>query len=221
MNINILKKRNKVKNVSLNGSALAPVPVKFKVLNHKKDIYKLIIIGWVATSLLFVLLIIFQQIGFHSSLSEKENNLFVVKDNKVYSASLADDDFFKSVDLKRYFLKTWTSNAFSYDKHSYESNINNALEWMDGKSAKTFYAGMEKSNTYNQLSNTNANTLVEVDSINIQLNTGEVYFKWITYVDSKLNSKTSYKLVTDLTESERTEVNPFGYLLTNTRYFKN
>lgn len=196
-------------------------PIAFKILTHKREIYKYVLGCSLVTTLLLCIVIVIQFIGFKSALADKESQMFVVKDGKVYEAQ-KDESFARSdieIDL---FVRTWLSNAFSYDKHTYEDRINMALEWMDAQGADAFFRGSEKSNTQNRLNNSNANTGISIDSLMVtktsKLTKAVAYFNWKTFVNGDLNTTASYKLTTDIKPVRRTSKHPYAMILTNTKY---
>lgn len=193
---------------------------QFQILKHKKEIYKLVLLLCVVQTILSAGIMIHQQSSFKELLIEKENNIFVVKDHKVYAAEVD-----KSVARSKYelsnFVRTWITNGFSYNKLNYNERFSLALEWMDESSATILTNGMENSNVRNMLYNTNAYTGVEIDSININLDKAQLYFHWETYLEDQLNNAKPYKLTATIKPIIRSEINPFGLLLTNIKYFEN
>jgi len=195
----------------------------FQILTHKREIYKYVLAGWLISTFLLSAIIVFQFIGFKSALAAKENQLFVVHDQKVYEAQ-KDESFSRSEIEKDNFVRTWLSNGFAYDKHTYQTRINMALEWMAANDADAFFRGSQQSKTQNQLNNYNANTAVVVDSLKIiqtsKLSQVNVVFNWDAYLNGELNTSTKYKLISDIKPVRRTRNNPFGLLLINTQYRK-
>jgi len=195
----------------------------FEILTNKKEIYKYVLAGWLITTVLLCAVIVYQFFGFKTALAAKENQLFVIHDQKVYEAQ-KDENFSRSEIEIDMFVRTWLANAFSYDKHSYENRISMALEWMDKDGADAFYRGSEKSNTQNRLNNYNANTAIAVDSLRItrssDLSKVEAYFNWQTYINGDLNSSAKYKLISNIKPVRRTTKHPYAMILTNTQYHK-
>ena len=213
-----------IENVNQQQKPTSSAPVqKFQILTHKRDLHKLLMFGWLLTTFFLSAVIVYLFSGFNSALAAKESQMFVVKDGKVYEAQ-KDESFSRSDIEIDMFVNTWLSNAFSYDKNSYEDRINMALEWMDQEGADAFYRGTQKSNTLNRLNNYNANTAVSIDSISIDRTSegakATAFFAWKTYIAGDLNSASNYKLITGVKPVRRTSKHPYAMILTDTEYRK-
>jgi conjugative transposon TraK protein len=148
---------------------------------------------------------------------QAQNRVHILYNGKVLEAIASDRKTNLSVELRDH-IKTFHEDFFTLvpDDKQIEANITRALYMADG-SAKTAYDNLKEAGYFNNLISGNINQQVQVDSI--QLNLNSYPYAFTCYATEKLvraSSTVTRKLVTQGKVSDlktETDNNPHGFLI--------
>lgn len=207
---------------SLDVDSIAAAGKKSYVITaQKRDIVKLLLGLNMATLLLMVFAILFIIFYFQKQFKQKDNNLYVIKNDKVYHAFKESDDQRSIFEYENH-IKTFLYNGFAYNKFNFEERIEMALELLDNNNGLAFYKGLQSSNTKNRLINMNCFTEVSIDSLAVSSTgkypIGTVIFSQTTHYEDKKIPK-YYKMEAAMRQVNRTPKNGFGIELFNIKYY--
>lgn len=123
----------------------------------------------------------------------------------------------------RNLVRTFALNMFGHDQYTYKNNLNAALPLIDDLGGRRIYTAFKKQDVLGTYIKFGARTAVTVDSI--VLNTselpvrGRIYMKQTGFLGDRQSKSQPVGCSFDLTNTNRSDHNPFGMMMTHFEYF--
>lgn len=191
----------------------------FKV--EKRNTFSLLSKAYGATLLLLIVAMLWMQYNYKQLLSSKEQEVYVVRDDRVYHA-LKQEKVERDMYEYENHLKLFMHNAFAYNKHNFDERMAIALELIDHESGVAFYNGLAKARTKDRLISLNCSAEIIIDSLEVRQVAdkieGRVLFEQQTHFEDKSISK-FYEIKSELRSVNRSPQNGYGVEIFNVNYF--
>ena len=113
-------------------------------------------------------------------------------------------------------------SMFGHDQYSFKANLDAALPWIDGVGGKRIYEGFTQGQVYSNYVRYSARSVVSVDSVVVDMQhrpwSGQVYIKQRLFIGSEQKEPLPLAAKFNLEETNRSDANPYGLLITNFDY---
>jgi hypothetical protein len=123
----------------------------------------------------------------------------------------------------RNLVRTFATNMYAHDQYTYKTNLNTALPLIDVLGGRRLYADLKKQDLYNNYVKFGARTTVNVDSIVLDMSTlpikGRLYMRQKGYIGDRQSQSLPLGCYFELANTNRSNANPFGMMLTRYDYF--
>ncbi len=149
-----------------------------------------------------------------------EERVYVVSDGGTVAATLASN-YRPTIYEARNHARNFMSMMHSHDAGNYTERINAALKLVDKKIGARLYNRMKKGGILEHYTRFNSRTDIEVDSVVVDMSVEP--YKGAIYTRQRYKYDTESETIPiaadfEMIRSHRSEVNPFGLLITNFDY---
>lgn len=149
--------------------------------------------------------------------NKKEEKIYVIADNGRFTAQLTEDAVVYDFDLKNH-VRVFINKMFAYDQYSYKNHVEDALCLIDDYYGKYIYNNLKNNQVFETMGQYNCTFKVTIDSIKVDMNQRpfacEAYFKWRMYYSDQVKT-TPIAFRCKLSQVNRSEKNPFGFIINN------
>jgi hypothetical protein len=125
---------------------------------------------------------------------------------------------YEARNLVRNFMQT----MFGHDQYTYKTNLDAALPLIEGRGGRRIYDGFTRGQVLQNYERYAARNVVTVDSVSIDMNhrpwSGRVYIKQRIFIGGEQKEPLPLAAKFNLTETNRSDANPYGMLITNFDY---
>ena len=125
---------------------------------------------------------------------------------------------YEARNLVRNFMQT----MFGHDQYTYKTNLDAALPLIEGRGGRRIYDGFTRGQVLQNYERYAARNVVTVDSVSIDMNhrpwSGRVYVKQRIFIGGEQKEPLPLAAKFNLTETNRSDANPYGMLITNFDY---
>ncbi|GAA4366022.1 hypothetical protein GCM10023185_36860 [Hymenobacter saemangeumensis] len=125
---------------------------------------------------------------------------------------------YEARNLVRNFMQT----MFGHDQYTYKANLDAALPLIEGRGGRRIYDGFTRGQVLQNYERYAARNVVTVDSVSIDMNhrpwSGRVYIKQRIFIGGEQKEPLPLAAKFNLTETNRSDANPYGLLITNFDY---
>ncbi len=147
--------------------------------------------------------------------------VYVVSQTGSVAALSAGNDAhtpYEARNLVRQFMQT----MFGHDQYTYKTNLDAALPLIEGRGGRRIYDGFTRGQVLQNYERYAARNVVTVDSVSIDLNhrpwSGRVYIKQRIFIGGEQKEPLPLAAKFNLVETNRSDANPYGMLITNFDY---
>ena len=213
----IFRRKPKEKNRGMKDEVSTPYPINAS----KRDSFRLIakVYGFSIGAL--ILMMIWMQWNYKQLLSEREQEVYVVRDDRVYHAMKQESMEREIYEFENH-LRLFMYNGFSYNKHNFDERISLALELLDNESGLAFYNGLSKARTKDRLISLNCSAELIIDSLIVERQAdkvmGRVLFEQQTHFEDNSISKL-YEIQAVMRPVKRSPQNGYGVEMYNVNYY--
>jgi hypothetical protein len=122
----------------------------------------------------------------------------------------------------RNLVRNFMLTMFGHDQYTYKTNLDAALPLIEGRGGRRIYDGFTRGQVLQNYERYAARNVVTVDSVSIDMNhrpwSGRVYIKQRIFIGGEQKEPLPLAAKFNLTESNRSDANPYGMLITNFDY---
>ena len=147
--------------------------------------------------------------------------VYVVSQTGSVAALSAGNDAhtpYEARNLVRQFMQT----MFGHDQYTYKANLDAALPLIEGRGGRRIYDGFTRGQVLQNYERYAARNVVTVDSVLVDMNhrpwSGRVYIKQRIFIGGEQKEPLPLAAKFNLAETNRSDANPYGMLITNFDY---
>jgi hypothetical protein len=148
--------------------------------------------------------------------------VYVVGSQGTQAALAASPEEHTDFELRN-LVRTFAQYMFSHDQYTFKQNLDMALPLIDEMGGRRIYDGFKKGDVLGNYTKFGSRTSVTIDSIVIDGSTrpksGRIYLKQRAFVGDRQSQPMPMGCSFRLSETNRSDKNPFGVLITNFDYF--
>ena len=149
--------------------------------------------------------------------------VYVVGQSGTSEMALADSPENHTSYEMRNLVRSFAFNMYGHDQYTYKTNLNTAIPLIDDAGARRIYNDFKRQDVLGTYVKYGARTTVNVDSI--VLNTkvlpvqGRLYMRQTGFLGDRQSKSQPMGIGFELTNTYRSDRNPFGMMLTHFDYF--
>ncbi|TGE22593.1 conjugal transfer protein TraK [Hymenobacter metallicola] len=125
---------------------------------------------------------------------------------------------YEARNLVRQFMQT----MFGHDQYTYKANLDAALPLIEGRGGRRIYEGFTRGQVLQNYERYAARNVVTVDSVLVDMSkrpwAGQVYIKQRIFIGGQQKEPLPLAAKFNLEETNRSDANPYGLLITNFDY---
>lgn len=147
--------------------------------------------------------------------------VYVVSQTGSVAALSAGNDAhtpFEARNLVRNFMQT----MFGHDQYTYKANLDAALPLIEGRGGRRIYEGFTRGQVLQNYERYDARNVVTVDSVLVDMSkrpwSGQVFIKQRIFIGGQQKEPLPLAARFNLEETNRSDQNPYGLLITNFDY---
>jgi hypothetical protein len=122
----------------------------------------------------------------------------------------------------RNLVRNFMLTMFGHDQYTYKTNLDAALPLIEGRGGRRIYDGFTRGQVLQNYERYAARNVVTVDSVSIDMNhrpwSGRVYIKQRIFIGGEQKEPLPLAAKFNLAETNRSDANPYGLLITNFDY---
>ncbi|WP_208133276.1 conjugal transfer protein TraK [Hymenobacter sp. BT559] len=122
----------------------------------------------------------------------------------------------------RNLVRNFMLTMFGHDQYTYKANLDAALPLIEGRGGRRIYDGFTRGQVLQNYERYAARNVVTVDSVRIDMNhrpwSGQVYIKQRIFIGGEQKEPLPLAAKFNLVETNRSDANPYGLLITNFDY---
>lgn len=122
----------------------------------------------------------------------------------------------------RNLVRNFMLTMFGHDQYTYKTNLDAALPLIEGRGGRRIYDGFTRGQVLQNYERYAARNVVTVDSVSIDMNhrpwSGRVYIKQRIFIGGEQKEPLPLAAKFNLAETNRSDANPYGMLITNFDY---
>ncbi|MCC2548511.1 conjugal transfer protein TraK [Hymenobacter sp. BT175] len=122
----------------------------------------------------------------------------------------------------RNLVRNFMLTMFGHDQYTYKANLDAALPLIEGRGGRRIYDGFTRGQVLQNYERYAARNVVTVDSVSIDMNhrpwSGRVYIKQRIFIGGEQKEPLPLAAKFNLAETNRSDANPYGMLITNFDY---
>lgn len=122
----------------------------------------------------------------------------------------------------RNLVKQFMTTMFGHDQYTFKSNLDAALPLIEGRGGRRIYEGFTQGQVLQNYERYAARNVVTVDSVQVDLSrrpwTGRAYIQQRIFVGGEQKAPLPLGAKFNLVETNRSDANPYGLLITNFDY---
>lgn len=122
----------------------------------------------------------------------------------------------------RNLVNTFMQTMFGHDQYTFKKNLDAALPLIEDRGGRRIYEGFKTGQVMENYVRYGARSVIEVDSIRLNMNerpfSGQVYVRQRVLIGDQMSKSQPLAARFDLTETDRSDANPYGLLITNFDY---
>ena len=149
-----------------------------------------------------------------------EQKIYVISDSGRFQATKTEDAVVYDFDLKNH-VKLFINNMFGYDQYNYSNHVDLSLGLIDDYYGKYIFNNLRDNEVFDNMKKFNMMFKVSIDSVKINMNKRpyecSAYFKSKMYYSDQMKVN-PVAFTCKLTEVQRSENNPFGFIISNFNY---
>ncbi|WP_051359624.1 hypothetical protein [Adhaeribacter aquaticus] len=169
----------------------------------------------------FVVLAISAGFGFYKVTQDAGRRVYVVS-NSGSSAALAVQDDTHTPFEARNMVKGFMKTMFGHDQYTFKQNLDAALPLIEGAGGRRIFENFNRGQVLQNYQRYSARSVLEVDSIYLDMKTrpysGRVYTKQRIFIGDQQRQSLPMAAKFNLVETDRSDENPYGLLITNFDY---
>ncbi|MCC2548780.1 conjugal transfer protein TraK [Hymenobacter sp. BT175] len=122
----------------------------------------------------------------------------------------------------RNLVRNFMLTMFGHDQYTYKTNLDAALPLIEGRGGRRIYDGFTRGQVLQNYERYAARNVVTVDSVLVDMNhrpwSGRVYIKQRIFIGGEQKEPLPLAAKFNLAETNRSDANPYGLLITNFDY---
>ncbi|MCR5890572.1 conjugal transfer protein TraK [Hymenobacter sp. J193] len=122
----------------------------------------------------------------------------------------------------RNLVRNFMLTMFGHDQYTYKTNLDAALPLIEGRGGRRIYDGFTRGQVLQNYERYAARNVVTVDSVSVDMNhrpwSGRVYIKQRIFIGGEQKEPLPLAAKFNLAETNRSDANPYGLLITNFDY---
>ncbi len=193
---------------------------KLKDLTQTYSTMRLITLGSLLVAALSVLAAVAMGVHAYGSVGKR---VYVVGQSGTSQMAMSDSPENHTAYEMRNLVRYFALNMYGHDQYTYKNNLNAALPLIDDVGGRRIYTDFKRQDVLGTYTKFGARTTVAVDSI--VLNTqelpvrGRLYMRQTGFLGDRQSKSQPMGVAFELTNTYRSERNPFGMQLTRFDYF--
>ncbi|TLM88792.1 conjugal transfer protein TraK [Hymenobacter jeollabukensis] len=148
--------------------------------------------------------------------------VYVVGSQGTQAALAANPEEHTDFELRN-LVRTFAQYMFQHDQYTFKDNLNMALPLIDEMGGRRIYDGFKKGDVLGNYTKFGARTSITIDSIVIDSHSrpksGRLYLRQRAFVGDRQSQPTPMGCSFRFAETNRSNKNPFGVILTSFDYF--
>jgi hypothetical protein len=193
---------------------------KLRDLQQSYSSMRLVALGAIALAVVTVLLCGGLVLHAYGSVGQR---VYVVGQSGTTQMALADAPENHTMYEMRNLVQTFAVNMYAHDQYTYKTNLNTALPLIDAFGGRRLYNDWKKQDLLGNYIKFGGRTMVTVDSIVLDASklpvTGRLYMRQRGFIGDKQSASLPLGCRFELTNTFRSNQNPFGMMLTRFDYF--
>lgn len=193
---------------------------KLKDLQQTYSTMRLITIGSLLVAAISVLAAVGMGVHAYGSVGKK---VYVVGLSGTSQMALADSPENHTPYEMRNLVRMFALNMYGHDQYTYKTNLNTALPLIDDIGGRRIYTDFKRQDVQGTYVKFGARTTVTVDSIVLDTKElpvrGKLYMRQTGFLGDRQSKSQPMGCSFELTNTYRSERNPFGMMLTHFDYF--
>ena len=149
--------------------------------------------------------------------------VYVVGQGGTSQMALADSPENHTQFEMRNLVRTFATNMYGHDQYTYKTNLNTALPLIDDAGGRRIYTDFKRQDILGTYVKFGARTTVTIDSIKLDVSSlpvrGRLYMRQTGFLGDRQSKSQALGCSFELTNTYRSEKNPFGLQLTRFDYF--
>jgi len=169
----------------------------------------------------FVVLAISGGYGFYKVTQDAGRRVYVVTNSGSAAALAVQEDThtpFEARNMVKGFMKT----MFGHDQYTFKQNLDAALPLIEGAGGRRIFENFNRGQVLQNYQRYSARSVLDVDSIYLDMKTrpysGRVYTKQRIFIGDQQRQSLPMAAKFNLVETDRSDENPYGLLITNFDY---
>lgn len=169
----------------------------------------------------FVVLAVSAGYGFYKVTQNAGRRVYVVTNSGSAAALAVQENThtpFEARNLIRGFMKT----MFGHDQYTYKQNLDAALPLIEGAGGRRIFENFNRGQVLQNYQRYSARSVLDVDSIYLDMKvrpySGRVYTKQRIFIGDQQRQSLPMAARFNLIETDRSDENPYGLLITNFDY---
>ncbi len=169
----------------------------------------------------FVVLAISAGYGFYKVTQDAGRRVYVVTNSGSAAALAVQEDThtpFEARNMIKGFMKT----MFGHDQYTFKQNLDAALPLIEGAGGRRIFENFNRGQVLQNYQRYSARSVLEVDSIYLDMKnrpySGRVYTKQRIFIGDQQRQSLPMAAKFNLVETDRSDENPYGLLITNFDY---
>jgi hypothetical protein len=193
---------------------------KFKDLQQTFSTMRLVTLSSLGVAALSVVAAVAMGVHAYGSVGRK---VYVVGQSGTSQMAMADSPENHTAYEMRNLVRNFAVNMYGHDQYTYKTNLNTALPLIDDLGGRRIYTDFKRQDVLGTYVKFGARTTVTVDSI--ILNTaelpvrGKLYMRQTGFLGDRQSKSQPMGCSFELTNTYRSDKNPFGMMLTHFDYF--
>ncbi|MBA9079122.1 conjugal transfer protein TraK [Rufibacter sp. LB8] len=169
----------------------------------------------------FVVLAVSAGYGFYKVTQDAGRRVYVVTNSGSAAALAVEEDThtpFEARNMVKGFMKT----MFGHDQYTFKQNLDAALPLIEGAGGRRIFENFNRGQVLQNYQRYSARSVLDVDSIYLDMKTrpysGRVYTKQRIFIGDQQRQSLPMAAKFNLVETDRSDENPYGLLITNFDY---
>lgn len=196
------------------------MPDKIRDLQQSFSSMRLVALASLLVAAMAVVAATVQSIHAYGSVGQR---VYVVGQAGTTQMALADSPENHTPFEMRNLVRTFALNMYGHDQYTYKTNLHQALPLVDDLDGRRIYGEFKKQDVLGTYVKFGARTTVTIDSIKLDMSAlpvkGKLYMKQTGFLGDRQSKSQPMGCAFELTNTYRSERNPFGMMLTHFDYF--
>lgn len=169
----------------------------------------------------FVVLAVASGYGFYKVTQDAGRRVYVVTNSGSAAALSVQEDTHTSFEARN-MVKGFMKTMFGHDQYTFKQNLDAALPLIEGPGGRRIFENFNRGQVLQNYQRYSARSVLDVDSIYLDMKTrpysSRVYTKQRIFIGDQQRQSLPMAAKFNLIETDRSDENPYGLLITNFDY---